>query len=84
MPDQFFQIVIAENNYAVAFLFPHTTDVGDDDTCQIGADPAYCITTIDQIERLTGLDFFPDLDSPVERALERKRNTDLWDELVAP
>ncbi len=78
VPDQFFQIVIAEDNDAVAFLFPHPSDLSEDDDCQGGSDPVDSNTTIDEIERLTGLDFFSDLSASAERALERKRNAGLW------
>lgn len=36
-------------------------------------------TTIDKVEELTGLDFFPDLNAKEEKALEGSFDTDLWE-----
>ena len=40
------------------------------------------LTTIDEIEELTGLDFKPSGDADIEKRLERRRATALWDPSV--
>ena len=36
------------------------------------------VNTIDEVERITGLDFFPALDDDVERAVESKGDIKDW------
>ena len=54
----------------LAFLVPQETPEG--------ADPARHLTTIDEIERRTGLDFLPELDAEAQRAIESQRAARVW------
>ena len=68
VPDAFFKIIIDEQDgklRTLAFLVPQDAPEG--------ADPARYLTTIDEIERRTGLDFLPELDEPAQRAIEAQR-----------
>ena len=72
VPDQFYKIVLDYNNgrpKAIAFLLPHE----DSDA------PLYeFVVHIDDVETLTGIDFFPQLDDEVEHALEASNNYKDW------
>jgi endonuclease G, mitochondrial len=57
VPDMFFQIVITEDEEVVPFLFAHPTKLGQAG-CLLRQQLQACITTIDEIEQLSGLDFF--------------------------
>ena len=73
VPEAFFMIVVDESDGRVraeALLFPQETPAG--------ADPGRFVVSIDEIERRTGLDFFPELDDGAERALESKRAQAVW------
>lgn len=56
---------------AIAFLMPN----------EVSFEPIYnYVVTIDEIEELTGIDFFPNLMSPaLEEQLESTSNKDLWE-----
>lgn len=41
--------------------------------------PADFLTSVDEVERLTGLDFFPDLDDATERSVESARPRAMWE-----
>lgn len=67
IPDAFYKIVLAKNHcglLAYAFLFPH------DDLAS--RDLSRYLTSIDRIEELTGLDFFPRLPREIQNPLESK------------
>jgi len=72
VPNQFYKIILDANNNkikAIAFLFPHQ------DTNK----PLYdYVVSIDSIETLTGIDFFPKLDDSIENAIERSKNYRDW------
>jgi endonuclease G len=73
VPDAFFKIIIDEQDgklRTLAFLVPQDAPEG--------ADPARYLTTIDEIERRTGLDFLPELDEPAQRAIEAQRAGRVW------
>ncbi|MBP5302837.1 MAG: DNA/RNA non-specific endonuclease, partial [Bacteroidales bacterium] len=36
------------------------------------------VKSVDEIEKLTGFDFFPNLDDTIENAVEKNKNTDGW------
>lgn len=72
VPKYFYKIVFdynAKDKKAIAFLIPHQqTDVS-----------IYkFVTTIDKIEALTGIDFFPELDDTIEDTLEATANYKQW------
>ncbi len=73
VPEAFFKIIIDEQDgrlRTLAFLVPQ--DVPE------GADPARHLTTIEEIERRTGLDFLPELDEQSQRAIETQRAARVW------
>lgn len=73
VPEAFFMIVVDESEgrtRAQAFLFPQ--DARDD------AQPAAFLTTIDEIERRTGLDLLRELPDEAELALEARRGSRMW------
>lgn len=73
VPEAFYQIAVAQDGgevRAVAVLF------GQDVPWR--AWPAGYIVSIDELERLTGLDFMPELDTETARRLESATPTRLW------
>ena len=73
VPEAFYLIVIDENEgrlRTLSLLVPQETPAG--------ADPENFLTTIDEIQRRTGLDFLRELDDTSERAVETQRATRLW------
>ncbi|MFT3783064.1 MAG: DNA/RNA non-specific endonuclease [Nibricoccus sp.] len=73
VPEAFFMIVIDEAEGRVraeAFLFPQDTPAD--------ADLQSFLTTIDEIENRTGLDFFSQLPKESENRLEAQRSTRVW------
>ena len=73
IPEGFYQIIIAQEGMDVrmlAVLFPQT--VGWHEW------PARYLVTVDEIERLTGLDFNPDLPSFIQDQLEADLPNRLW------
>lgn len=72
VPRYFYKIILKENgekSKMIAFLIPHR------DTTE-----SYTkfITSVDKIEELTGIDFFPQLDDQVEKKLEASINKSGW------
>jgi len=73
VPEAFFMIIVDESAGRVraqALLFPQDTP-GD-------AAPAAFLTTIDEIERRTGLDVLHELADDAETALESRRGSRVW------
>jgi endonuclease G len=73
VPEAFFMIVVDESEgrvRAMAFLLPQ--DAGE------GATLDSFVTTIDEIEMRTGLDFLSALPDEAENALEAKRVGRVW------
>lgn len=73
VPEAFFMIILDESAGRVraqAFLFPQDTP-GD-------AAPAAHLTSIDEIERRTGLDVLHELADDAEAALESRRGSRVW------
>lgn len=72
VPNQFYKIVMDYNNgnpKAIAFLMPHENS----------NEPLYnYVVSIDTIEKLTGIDFFPKLDDTIENKLEASANYKNW------
>ncbi|MBN2485511.1 MAG: DNA/RNA non-specific endonuclease [Bacteroidales bacterium] len=68
---RFYKIVYdPENQQAIAFLFKNGSVSG---TLKSRA------VTVDEIEKLTGIDFFPELDDETESALESVIDYNFWD-----
>ncbi|MCP4246086.1 MAG: DNA/RNA non-specific endonuclease [bacterium] len=80
VPSGFFCIVVDElengQPRALAFIMPHLDQRVDELTG--------FLTTVDEVERRGGLDFFPLLPNSVEDAMELTPATELWPLPVAP
>jgi endonuclease G len=73
VPEAFFMIVIDENEGRLrtqAFLVPQDAPPE--------AEPDRFLTSIDEIQRRTGLDFLSELDDASERAIEQQRASRVW------
>ena len=76
IPDAFFKIVVREGDGQVvvlAFIYPNQ-DNGDHG----GYEHSAYLTSVDQIEELTGLDFLAVLDDELEEALEKSGAVEIW------
>ncbi len=72
IPDMYYKIIIrkyGDKIETIAFLLPHE---------ESKKDLTEFIVSIDAIERVTGIDFFKQLDYDVERSIERKKNNGVW------
>lgn len=71
VPDRFYKIVYdKENQKAVAFIFKNGSSSG---TLKSKT------TSVDEIESITGIDFFSTLDDEIESALESTVDYNFWD-----
>lgn len=73
VPEAFFLIVIDENEgklRTLALLVPQAAPAA--------ADPERYLTSIDEIQRRTGLDFLSELDDVAEKQVEAQRATRMW------
>lgn len=73
IPDSCFMIVLDESDgraRALAFVFPQEPAAG--------AELEEFLTTIDEVERRTGLDFLAELPDPAEAELESRRAGRVW------
>jgi endonuclease G len=73
IPDAFFKIVIDESDgrlRTLAFIFPQEPEAG--------AKPEDFLTTVDEIERRTGLDFFGELPIEIETEVEARQAAKTW------
>lgn len=72
IPEQFYKIILDANNgkvKMVAFLMPHNNS----------SKPLYrFVVSVDSIEALTGIDFFPELEDRIENELEAKNDYKGW------
>ncbi|NJX14820.1 DNA/RNA non-specific endonuclease [Tamlana crocina] len=72
VPKQFYKVLIDANNgnpKMIAFLMPH----------QDSKKPLYeFVVSVDSIEKLTGIDFFPQLDDTIENKLEASSSYKGW------
>ncbi|MDV7187676.1 DNA/RNA non-specific endonuclease [Lutibacter sp. TH_r2] len=72
VPNQFYKIILDYHEpeiKAIAFLMPHKES----------NKPLYkFVTSIDEIENLTGIDFFPELEDALENKLEKSTNYSNW------
>ena len=73
IPDGFYKIIVdIENNMprALAFIMPQNVNRKDE--------PEKFLTSIDEIEKQTGLDFFSDLEDSYESKFEAKKVKEIW------
>lgn len=74
VPTHFYKIVLDTRDpnspEALAFLLPNTA--------MTGRDISEFLTSIDEIERLTGIDFFANLPDSQEEALEARKPSQIW------
>lgn len=72
VPNQFYKIILDANNdkvKVIAFLMPHENS----------NQPLYeFVMSVDEIERLTGIDFFPELEDDLENRLEASSSFKDW------
>jgi endonuclease G, mitochondrial len=76
VPDAFFKIVVKESGEAfdiLAFLFPKNDEAGRKVNLE------QYLTSVDNIEQLTGIDFLTSLADSIEENLEGKTASELWD-----
>jgi len=71
VPDAFFKVVLCRgrNPKAIGFLFKNTGEKQP---------VAQAVRTVDEIERLTGMDFFPALDDNTENRIESQAKLSEW------
>ena len=73
VPDGFFKVVLSvRKGYEKAIGFYYANNSSDQPMDK-------AVRTVDQIEQLTGMDFFSKLDDRVENKLEAKSNLRDWD-----
>ena len=73
VPEACYMIVVDESEgraRCLAFVFPQEPAEG--------AEPGDFLTSVDEVERRTGLDFFPELPAAVQAALEAKKASRVW------
>ena len=73
VPKAFYKIILdydGPQKKGIAFMFKNK---------EIDQPLKNFVTTIDQVEEYTGLDFFPDLSKKEQQKLEEQSNPDLWD-----
>lgn len=72
IPNQFYKVLIDSNSgnvKMIAFLFPHKNS----------NEPLYkFVVSVDEVEKLTGIDFFPELDDALEDRLEVSSSYKEW------
>lgn len=72
VPDYFYKILLSENNgkyKMIAFLMPN----------EMSSKPLYdYVISVDEIEKMTGIDFFPILQDAVENELEKSSDYKAW------
>lgn len=71
IPDAFFKVVLCLNGTpkALGFVFPNE---------DAKHDLNYYVVTVDEVEEITGLDFFSSLDDEVENDVESKSDLSMW------
>lgn len=76
VPQYYFTALLRVKNgtyAAIAFLLPHRTYSQSE-----AEDLSAFALTVDELEEFTGIDFFPNLPDPVERAVEAAYTSALW------
>ncbi|NLV52630.1 MAG: DNA/RNA non-specific endonuclease [Bacteroidales bacterium] len=71
VPDRFFKVILALGHTpkAIGFIYPNKPCNGDMRDYSV---------SVDEVERITGYDFFPQLDDKIEREVEKKFNPASW------
>lgn len=70
IPESFFKVILDEKyQRAIAFLMPNR---------KLNYPVANYAMSINQVEELTGIDFFPQLEDPLENAVESQQDAKLW------
>lgn len=72
VPAFFYKVILHYNDIdikAIAFLIPNTKSAKE---------LSKFVCSVDHIEELTGIDFFPELPDSIESVLERKSRTNQW------
>ena len=71
VPTAFLNVVLCMTGTpkAIGFIYQNTGDKQD---------YRQCVRTVDEIEQLTGYDFFKSLDDKVEKRVEANANIDDW------
>lgn len=71
VPDAFFKVVLCRkgNPKAIGFIYPN------DGKKRSMSD---CVRTVDEVERITRIDFFPALSDDIENRVEAKANLKAW------
>lgn len=71
VPDAFFKVVLrmGKSPAALGFIYQNEGNTGD---------MASHVCTVDKIESLTGIDFFPALDNNIEKKVEAEANLSKW------
>ncbi len=73
VPSSFYKVLLApyvSEPRAIAFIYPNMTAPGN---------MANYVTTVDEVERLTGLDFFYNLPDDIENRVEANSSFTTWD-----
>lgn len=81
VPHMFFKIIVSGQS-VIPFLFTHTNKIGSSG-CLLDAQLEDCIVSVLDIENLTGLDFFGDLDDAAEQQLESSNGAQAWQALIS-
>jgi endonuclease G len=71
VPDAFFKVILCMNKKpkALGFIYPN------EETSNKMRD---CVTTVDEVERVTGIDFFYNLPDEIEAMVESVSDIDKW------
>lgn len=81
IPDAFFKIIVREvpgqDPAVLAFIYPQR---GRGYKKSGGYDHTPFLTNVDAIEHFTGLDFLTALGDEIEKRVEKKTATELWEE----
>lgn len=72
VPDAFFKVILrlGDNPQALGFIYPNKS-------CSGGK--AKYVKSVDEVEKMTGMDFFSSLDDNIENKIERTSNLGQWE-----
>lgn len=85
VPDAFYKIIIRKDSNAtlldvMAFIYPHA--IPQSDNRKVSSKKGYphkkFLVSVDEIEQLTGLNFFTTLSDSVQNAIEKDAASDVW------
>ena len=71
VPEAFFKVVLrtGDDPQAIGFIYKNTSGNRPKDSY---------VNTVDEVERITGIDFFPSLPDDVEKKVEAECDLGLW------